>query len=140
MIRRPPRSTRTDNTLSLHDALPIYVERPEYRFAYLIRGRVQLMLQEAQGPGRRFRTAPLKYPFGRGINLQSEVPDVNHLHSEAVEAGAQIHIPMEERWYRQGVEEAGNRQFVLVAPDGYLLRLFTDLGRRPARGERKSVV
>src|SRR3546814_12899580 len=23
MIRRPPRSTRTDNTLSLHDALPI---------------------------------------------------------------------------------------------------------------------
>src|SRR3546814_10286918 len=24
MIRRPPRSTRTDNTLSLHDALPIY--------------------------------------------------------------------------------------------------------------------
>src|SRR3546814_4739027 len=25
MIRRPPRSTRTDNTLSLHDALPIYL-------------------------------------------------------------------------------------------------------------------
>src|SRR3546814_21195900 len=24
MIRRPPRSTLTDNTLSLHDALPIY--------------------------------------------------------------------------------------------------------------------
>src|SRR3546814_10335382 len=24
MIRRPPRSTRTDNTLALHDALPIY--------------------------------------------------------------------------------------------------------------------
>src|SRR3546814_21085029 len=25
MIRRPPRSTRTDHTLSLHDALPILV-------------------------------------------------------------------------------------------------------------------
>src|SRR3546814_4176912 len=25
MIRRPPRATRTDNTLSLHDALPILV-------------------------------------------------------------------------------------------------------------------
>src|SRR3546814_6378315 len=25
MIRRPPRSTRTDNTLSLHDALPIFI-------------------------------------------------------------------------------------------------------------------
>lgn len=28
------------------------------------------MLQEARGPGRRFRTAPLKYPFGRGITRQ----------------------------------------------------------------------
>src|SRR3546814_4947993 len=62
------------------------------------------------------RTSPLENPYGIGINLQIEVPDVNHLHSEAVEAGAKIHIPMEERWYRQGVEEAGNRQFVLVDP------------------------
>lgn len=37
----------------------------------------------------------------------------------------------EERWYRQGEEEFGNRQFVLIDPDGYLLRFFTDLGRRP---------
>src|SRR3546814_6192494 len=28
MIRRPPRSTRTDNTLSLHDALPISRDAP----------------------------------------------------------------------------------------------------------------
>src|SRR3546814_963155 len=28
MIRRPPISTRTDTTLSLHDALPISVGRP----------------------------------------------------------------------------------------------------------------
>src|SRR3546814_11148652 len=27
MIRRPPRSTRTDHTLSLHDALPIWARR-----------------------------------------------------------------------------------------------------------------
>src|SRR3546814_17296213 len=27
-IRRPPRSTRTDTTLSLHDALPISIARP----------------------------------------------------------------------------------------------------------------
>lgn len=108
-----------------------HVERPEERFAYLIRGQVHLMLQEAQGPGRRFRTAMLEYPFGRGINLQIEVPDVDHLYAKATEAGATIHIPMEERWYRQGAEETGNRQFVLVDPDGYLLRFFSDLGRRP---------
>ena len=43
--------------------------------------------------------------------------------------------PEEERWYRKRDEEVGNRQFVVVDPDGYLLRFFTSLGRRPKRGE-----
>ncbi|OQM76316.1 bleomycin resistance protein [Manganibacter manganicus] len=110
----------------------MWTSRLEERFAYLTRGLAHLMLQGAGGPGRRFRTAPLEYPFGRGINLQIEVPDVDHLYTRVVEAGETIHIPMEERWYRQGAEDAGNRQFVLIDPDGYLLRFFTDLGRRPA--------
>lgn len=90
------------------------------------------MLEEADGPGRRFRTAPLEYPFGRGLNLQIEVPDVDHLHAQAMTAGATIYVPLEERWYRLGDQEAGNRQFVVVDPDGYLLRFFSSLGRRSA--------
>jgi len=35
----------------------ILFERPAERFAYLERDGVELMLQEAVGPGRRFRTA-----------------------------------------------------------------------------------
>ncbi|HEY1783772.1 MAG TPA: VOC family protein [Roseiarcus sp.] len=108
----------------------VRIERPEERFAYLTRGPIHLMLEQAEGPGRRFRTAPLEYPFGRGINLQIEVPDVDHLHTETLRAGAAIHIPLEERWYRRGDEEVGNRQFVVIDPDGYLLRFFTSLGRR----------
>jgi catechol 2,3-dioxygenase-like lactoylglutathione lyase family enzyme len=105
-------------------------ERPEERFAYLVCGPVHLMLQHADGPGRRFRTAPLEHPYGRGINLQIEVPDVDPLHAQAVKAGASIYLPLEERWYRQDDEEAGNRQFVVIDPDGYLLRFFGVLGRR----------
>ncbi|WP_156899359.1 hypothetical protein [Pleomorphomonas koreensis] len=56
-----------------------------------------------------------------------------------MEAGAIILIPMEERWYRQKDEEAGNRQFVLVDPDGYLLRFFTNLGRRPTSASVTSI-
>ncbi len=108
----------------------VRIERPEERFAYLTRGPVHLMLEQADGPGRRFRTAPLEYPFGRGMNLQIEVPDVDHLHAQALRAGAAIYIPLEERWYRRGDEEAGHRQFVVIDPDGYLLRFFTSLGRR----------
>lgn len=106
-------------------------ERPEERFAYLTRGPVHLMLQQADGPGRRFRTAPLEHPFGRGINLQIEIPDVDLLHAQATKAGAAIHVSLEERWYPQGGEEAGNRQFVVIDPDGYILRFFSSLGRRP---------
>ena len=108
--------------------------RAEEKFAYLVRERAHLMLEQAGGPGRRFDTAPLEYPFGRGINLQIAVSDVDALYAAVQRAGLTIRIPLEERWYRQDAAEAGNRQFVLADPDGYLLRFFTDLGRRPAAG------
>lgn len=123
----------------------VLFERPAERFVYLVRDGVELMVQEAAGPGRRFRTAPLEPPHGRGINLQLPVDDVDALHARAVAAGADIVVPLEERWYQvdvvgesrsrwriKGPTKAGNRQFVLADPDGYLWRPFLDLGVRPA--------
>lgn len=119
-------------------------ERVAERFVYLERDGVELMLQDAAGPGRRFRTAPLEPPLGRGINFQLRVDDVDEVHRSAIDAGAVIVVPMEERWYRvdvtvpgagrwhtTGPTEAGNRQFVVADPDGYLWRPFRDLGTRP---------
>ena len=111
-----------------------HVSRPEERFAYLVREDAHLMLEEAAGPGRRFHTAPLEAPFGRGMNLQIRVSDVDALYARVRHAGLPIFIPLEERWYRQNRMEAGNRQFVMADPDGYLLRFFTDLGVRPIVG------
>jgi catechol 2,3-dioxygenase-like lactoylglutathione lyase family enzyme len=122
----------------------ILFERSAERFAYLERDGVELMIQEAIGPGRRFRTAPLELPCGRGVNFQLCVEDVDAVHARAVAAGIDIVAPIEERWYRfdvaesggrwqaKGPTEAGNRQFVLADPDGYLWRPFRDLGVRPA--------
>jgi catechol 2,3-dioxygenase-like lactoylglutathione lyase family enzyme len=122
----------------------VLFERPAERFAYLERDGVELMIEEAAGPGRRFRTAPLELPHGRGVNFQLRVDDVDVVHARAVAAGADIVVPMEERWYRvdvaesggrwevKGPTEAGNRQFVLADPDGYLWRPYRDLGMRPA--------
>ncbi len=110
----------------------LQTSRPEERFAYLIRDGVHLMLEEARGPGRRFRTAPLDYPFGRGMNLQIEVVDVDTLYANVRRAGLTVLIDLEERWYQQGGIEIGNRQFVMADPDGYLLRFFGNLGNRPA--------
>ena len=110
----------------------VLYERPEDRFAYLAREGAELMLEAADGPGRRFRTAPLEPPFGRGINLQIRTGDVTTLLDRVVAEGLAPLIPLEERWYRAGQRERGNRQFVVADPDGYLLRFFQDLGERPA--------
>lgn len=120
----------------------IVFERPRERFAYLSLGAAELMLQEASGPGRRFRTAPLERPYGRGVNLQIPVPDVDLLYSAVRRAGLVPLVEIEERWYdvdviapsgrweRPGPMQAGNRQFVVADPDGYLLRFYTNLGAR----------
>lgn len=105
-------------------------ERPEEAFAYLDLDGASVMLEEAGGPRRRFRTAPLERPFGRGVNLQIEVADVTAIHDRAQRASLTPLVALEERWYRVGDHDEGNRQFVLEDPDGYLLRLFEDVGIR----------
>src|SRR5260221_8405728 len=48
----------------------IAYDRPDARFAYLVRGRLQVMLCELNG---RWETAEMQRPFGRGINFQMVV-------------------------------------------------------------------
>jgi catechol 2,3-dioxygenase-like lactoylglutathione lyase family enzyme len=109
----------------------VLYERPAESFCFLDLGGAQLMLQAATGPGRRFRTAVLERPYGRGVNFQLEVDDAARLYETVREGGWKIVVPLEERWYSLGEgRDGGNRQFVVEDPDGYLLRCFTDLGER----------
>src|SRR5690349_691441 len=96
-------------------------ERPDERFAYLDLDGAELMVEEAAGPGRRFRTAPLEHPYGRGVNLQIEVADVVALYQRLHVADIVPLIPLEERWYETGDLESGICQFVVADPDGYIL-------------------
>jgi catechol 2,3-dioxygenase-like lactoylglutathione lyase family enzyme len=105
-------------------------ERPEERFAYLGREGAELMLE--QPVGRHFLAGPLEHPYGRGMNLQIRVADVDALHEASLAEGARILLPMEEKWYHTGPVLSGNRQFVVLDPDGYLLRFYADLGTRLA--------
>ncbi len=40
----------------------VLYDRPEERFAFLDLDGARLMLEEAEGPGRRFQSAPLERP------------------------------------------------------------------------------
>jgi catechol 2,3-dioxygenase-like lactoylglutathione lyase family enzyme len=108
----------------------IQYERPEERFAYLVREGTEIMLE--QPVGRTFLAAELEYPYGRGVNFQIQVEDVTSLYAAARASPWPLLLELEDRWYRRGELALGNRQFVIQDPDGYVLRFFKDLGARPA--------
>ena len=106
--------------------------RPEERFAYLDLEGAELMIAQTVEGERTLVAAELVAPFGRGVNLQIEVNDVEALYERVQTASARIFWPLEERWYRAGDIEVGSRQFVVMDPDGYLLRFSANLSERPA--------
>lgn len=108
-------------------------ERPEEGFAYLSLGEAELMIDQI-GAGRTFDDGHLPecYPFGRGLNVQIEVPSIAPLLKALETVGCELYLAPEDKWYRKDDIEVGNRQFVVADPDGYLLRFFEGLGARPA--------
>lgn len=125
----------TDLPTSLHfwtDLLGFNVgyDRPEEGFAYLDLNGAQIMLEERRAVARQWLTDELIAPFGRGINLQIEVPDVEAILDKLNKAGWPLFMACEEKWYRAGEREVGQRQFLVQDPDGYLVRLAQDLGER----------
>jgi len=107
--------------------------RPEERFAYLDRKGAQIMIEEHGQEGVRSWTADtLAYPYGRGMNLEIRVDAVAALYDTCRAAGARIFLEMEEKWYRRDDIFLGVRQFIVLDPDGYLLRFSESLGEKPA--------
>ncbi|MCP1996455.1 VOC family protein [Flavobacterium sp. HSC-61S13] len=106
-------------------------DRPEEKFAYLNLQGAQIMLEQFNEHDRDWETAPLEAPFGRGINFQIEVPDIQLIIERLNQVNWPLFIPIEERWYVADEVELGQLQFLVKDPDGYLLRLIEDLGERP---------
>ncbi len=98
-------------------------------FAYLEREGAQLMLEQDKG---NWQIAPRDYPYGRGVNFQIAVGDVEALHDRVVADGHEIFMPLEVCWHRMDDVELGERHFVIHDPSGYLLRFMQSVGQRPA--------
>lgn len=107
-------------------------QRTNPAFAYLTLGHAQLMIEEYHETG--WNVAPLERPYGRGVNLQIEVPDVSTLAQTLHTDGIPFFRPLAEVWYRttDDVHE-GVREFLVQDPDGYLLRFAQNIGQKPAR-------
>jgi catechol 2,3-dioxygenase-like lactoylglutathione lyase family enzyme len=109
----------------------ILYARPEERFALVDRDGAEIMLEQPHTRDRLWPRAELRKPFGRGVNFEIHVSDIDKLHSTVVAAGIECFLQLEERWYRRDEQEIGVRQFAIQDPDGYVIRLSQFLGMRP---------
>ncbi|MGR6748272.1 bleomycin resistance protein [Aeromonas veronii] len=105
-------------------------QRDDPPFAYLEQQQVQLMLEQVHPAG--WQVGALEPPFGRGINLQMELTEIQPLLDRLQAAGIALFRQPTEVWYPVGEMLAGQREFFLQDPDGYLLRFVQFLGERAA--------
>jgi catechol 2,3-dioxygenase-like lactoylglutathione lyase family enzyme len=105
--------------------------RPEDGFAYLELGAAQIMLEQLSDEA--WQTGTLQPPFGRGLNLQIEIPDAAALAAGLQAAGQTLFRPLETEWYSQDDAEHGQSQFLVQDPDGYLQRFVQPLATRAVR-------
>ena len=113
----------------------IQYQREEDGFAMLERQGSRIMLDELRQNSitesdRNWISGPLERPFGRGMNLQIKTIDVDELYDRVQKSGAPVFLSLEEKWYRADNIEIGHRQFIVLDPDGYMLRFVQVLGER----------
>jgi catechol 2,3-dioxygenase-like lactoylglutathione lyase family enzyme len=105
----------------------IAYEQAEERFAYLDRGGLQVMLEELGSPMRAWMKCDLERPFGRGVNFQFRIGDVDRVAEKFVAADWPLLLPLEDQLYRVGDREVRLRQFAAPDPDGYVVRFSQDI-------------
>ena len=107
-------------------------ERPEDKFAALNLGGAQLMLEETPSLARatpvefeqgQWRPADLEPPFGRGVNFEIRVDDIDAANERIAARGYPLLLDVHQRVYRLKFENCAVRQLLVADPDGYLIRL-----------------
>lgn len=99
-------------------------EREEDRFAFISFDGVQLMLDE--GVNGSWSTGVTEYPFGRGINFQFFVDDIEKVILNLNNNNIKLFKEPFLSEYRINLEKHEFKEILVQDPDGYLLR-FSEL-------------
>ena len=113
--------------MCIRDSFPIEYQRPERQFAFLSYRECQIMIEQ-ENP--TWKTGPLEYPYGRGINFQMLVTTIDDVLHSLHTHGYPLFVESEEHWYRQNQLLLGFREFLVMDPDGYILRFSQSVGER----------
>lgn len=96
-------------------------ERQSPRFAFLSLEGSQIMIQE-QGPKDKWDDGELKHPYGRGINFQIDITDVNKIYDSLKKNNYPVFQQIEDHFYKENEIVHHERELLVQDPDGYLLR------------------
>ena len=97
----------------------ICYERPEDKFIFVEKDGNQIMLEQIND---NWNVGKMEYPFGRGINFEMTISDVDAVYERIEKAGIKLFRKMEVKDYECGNETVHQKQFLVQDPDGYLLR------------------
>ncbi len=114
--------TNLNNSLNFYENIlgfNIEYERKKDKFALISLEGSQIMLEEINN---HWKTGKLEYPFGRGINFQIEVKNVEQIINNLKKNNYKIMKGLMENWYKVNEILCGNKEFLVMDPDGYLLR------------------
>lgn len=108
----------------------IKYERTEEQFARFTLDGVDIMVECISCKGRRWITGEIEKPFGRGINFQWNVVDLENLYSRIKNmAPESIYLEMETKSYKCGDAVTVQKQFIAQDPDGYLFRFCSEANK-----------
>src|SRR5262245_33990089 len=107
----------------------VQFDRPSDRLAMLEHpDGAQVMFFERDGG---WETGPFERPLGRGVVIQVFVADVDAVATRVVAAGLSFFVAPFEKWRDWGDRLGGQREFLVLDPNGYLVKVAQHLGERP---------
>jgi len=94
-------------------------ERINDKFAFISLEETQMMLEEING---HWDTGKLKYPFGRGINFEIDIENIQPIIDRLTKQNILLYREPIVNEYKGNETIFIQKEFLVQDPDGYLLR------------------
>ncbi len=95
-------------------------ERIEDKFIFLSFEGSQIMFEQFHNDG--WNIADMQYPYGRGVNFEIEVNNIDELYSKIFKNNIKLYRKLKTNFYIVNGKKEKQKEFLIMDPDGYLLR------------------
>lgn len=108
-----------EESLRFYQTLGFNVLYKREKFYFLELYQNQIMIEEVNN---NWNTAPLEYPFGRGINISMTVKNIEKYYEYIKTKNIKIFLELKKTPYKVGNTTYYDTEFLIQDSNGYLLR------------------